>query len=277
MTRAGVVCRPSVVFALAAALAGGCASLSEDEQLTWSASLARTLPVERGEVVPAARFSRLQPWSRDLDGWEPFIVERGAKPTRYRLATVDGEVALEADAPKGFGSGLWRKIHINPREHPIIEWRWRVPRDSMGAASRESPPVRLSLGFDGDASRLDVEDRVKLRMAKALTEHGLPYASLLYVWKNDRKPETVYASPYTDRVRHIVVESGAQRADQWVTVRRNLLEDYRRVFGEEPGDLVGVGIMTDFGDDGSPRRAFYGDIRFRALPATAFPPYLSVP
>jgi hypothetical protein len=42
-------------------------------------------------------------------------------------------------------------------------------------------------------------------------------------------------------------------------------EDYRNAFGEEPGDIVGVGVMTDVGDDGSPRRALYGDITLRSI------------
>ena len=49
-----------------------------------------------------------------------------------------------------------------------------------------------------------------------------------------------------------VVESGEQRLDQWVSVRRNVFEDYKRAFGEEPGHIVAVGIMTDFGDNGEP-------------------------
>jgi hypothetical protein len=61
-----------------------------------------------------------------------------------------------------------------------------------------------------------------------------------------------------------VVESGEAHLDQWVAVRRNVLEDYRRAFGEEPGDIVAVGIMTDSGDNGEPRRAMYGDITFRS-------------
>jgi hypothetical protein len=174
---------------------------------------------------------------------------------------------LQAESKEG-GSGLFRKMRIDPRRHPIVEWRWRVPRDSGaggdGGPSRASPPVRLSLAFDGDAAKLDFNDRTQMRLAKALTANGLPYASLLYVWNNHDPVETLYTSPHTDRVRHVVVESGEQRLDQWVTVRRNLLEDYRRAFGEEPGDMVAVGIMTDYGDNGAPRRAFYGDITFRA-------------
>ena len=143
-----------------------------------------------------------------------------------------------------------------------------MPRDSggggEGGASQASPPVRLSLAFDGDAAKLDFNDRAQMRLAKALTANGLPYASLLYVWMNRGPLERIYSSPHTDRVRHIVVESGEGRLDQWVVLRRNVLEDYRRAFGEEPGDIVAVGIMTDYGDNGAPRRALYGDITFRS-------------
>jgi hypothetical protein len=103
-------------------------------------------------------------------------------------------------------------------------------------------------------------------MARALTVNGLPYASLLYVWLVGVPVDTVLHSPHTDRVRMIVVESGVQRAGEWITLRRNVLQDFRRAFGEEPDDIVGVGLMTDYGDDGSRRRAFYGDITFRSGP-----------
>jgi hypothetical protein len=83
------------------------------------------------------------------------------------------------------------------------------------------------------------------------------------VWLYNVPAGTVLLSPYSDRVRLIVVESGGDRLGQWVNVRRNVLEDYRRAFGEDPGDIVAVGLMTDSGDDGSARRSFYGDITFR--------------
>ena len=252
---------------LAAALLAGCAALAPVDELAWSSGLAKALPVEEGAVVDAARFSRLSLGAPDLGGWEPFAVLKDNVPTDYRLVEREGRVVLQAESKEG-GSGLIRRIHIDPRRHPVMEFSWRVPRDSArGGAdgpSRASPPVRISLAFDGDPAKLDFEDRAKLRLAKALTVNGLPFASLLYVWINNRPAETVYSSPHTERVRHIVVESGERRADQWITVRRNILEDYRRAFGEEPGQLVAIGLMTDYGDNNAPRRAFYGDISFRA-------------
>jgi hypothetical protein len=251
-----------LILTAPALLAAGCAGMSE-EPLVWSAELARSLPRESGTMVEVARFSKSSPGS-PLRPWEPYLLMRGNAPTEYRLVQSEGGVALEADAHDG-GSGLYRKIRIDPQSHPVLEWRWRLPRlaDSDPAlASRQSPMAQVTLGFHGDTEKLDFDDRAKLRLAKLLTTNGLPYASLMYVWMHDVPVGTVIRYPHTDRVRMIVVESGEQRLDQWVSVKRNVLEDYRRAFAEEPQDVVSVGVMTDVGDDGSPRRALYGDISF---------------
>jgi hypothetical protein len=257
--------RRALLLALSLVLAG-CVAFTPVDELTWSTELARTLPVQDGAVVEAARFSSRREGQDDKAGWLPFAMVRGNTPTRYRLVEDEGAVVIQADSSEG-GSGLSRSIRIDPRRHPIIEWRWRVPVDSgrggEDGPSRVSPPVRLSLAFHGDPGKLDFDDRTKLRMAKVLTVNGLPYASLLYVWLHRLPAEAVYSSPHTERVRHIVVESGEKRLGQWVTMRRNVLEDYRRAFGEDPGNIVAVGIMTDYGDNNAPRRAFYGDITFR--------------
>jgi len=253
------------VWALALA---GCAVTVPDDELVWSRSLARSLSVETGEVVEVARFSRLNAGARHFGQWEPYVVMPANARTNYHLAQVDGAVALEADAQEG-GSGMYRKIRIDPKTHPILEWSWRLPRQESGAAWSASPPILLSLGFDGDTSKLDMLARIKLRMAKALTANGLPYASLLYVWRADVPVDTIESNRHTDRVRMVVVESGEEKLERWVTVRRNVLEDYRRAFGEEPGNIVAVGVLTDVGDDGTRRRAYYGDITARQSSTTA--------
>ncbi|HWM44118.1 MAG TPA: DUF3047 domain-containing protein [Burkholderiales bacterium] len=250
---------------LAVLLVAGCASTPDDDPLVWSDDVVRTLPRERGAVVEVARFSRLRAGD-SLAPWEPWLIVRGNTPTSYRVAEVDGVAALEADSAQG-GSGMWRKVRIDPHAQPVMEWRWRVPAEvetRLEKNSSTSPAVRLSLAFHGDPGKLDFDDRVKLRMARALTVNGLPYASLLYVWMVGVPVDTVLHSPHTDRVRMIVAESSVKRAGEWITLRRNVLEDYRRAFGEEPDDIVAVGLMTDPGDDGSRRRAFYGDITFRS-------------
>ncbi len=246
----------------------GCAGLPGDDPLVWSDDVVRSREREQGDVIEIARFSTLRAGAQ-MTPWEPWAIQRGNVPTRYRIAEVDGEGALEAVGVEG-GSGMWREIRLDPERTPLLEWRWRVQPPAPGeppitVSSRKSPIARLSLAFHGDTPKLDFEDRTKLRIANVLTVHGLPYATLIYVWMIGVPVGTVIHSPHTDRVRLMVAESGTQHIGEWVTVRRNVAEDFRKAYGEPAGDIVGVGLMTDYGDDGSPRRTYYGDITFRGI------------
>ena len=60
----------------------------------------------------------------------------------------------------------------------------------------------------------------------------------------------------------IVVESGPERLNQWVSEERNVYEDYKKAFGEEPSLISGVAIMTDTDNTGESATAYYGDIMF---------------
>ena len=99
-------------------------------------------------------------------------------------------------------------------------------------------------------------------MAKAITGQALPYSSLIYVWLKGVPAGTVVPSPYTERVRLVAMDASEGNLDRWVEMQRDVREDYRRAFGEEPGDIVGVGIFTDVDGNGAPGRAYYGDITF---------------
>jgi hypothetical protein len=61
----------------------------------------------------------------------------------------------------------------------------------------------------------------------------------------------------------IVVESGAADLNRWVTEERNVYEDYKAAFGDEPSLISGVAIMTDTDNTGESATAFYGDIVFK--------------
>ena len=67
-------------------------------------------------------------------------------------------------------------------------------------------------------------------------------------------------SRFTERIRMIVADSGVARLGSWQQVRRDLLEDFRRAYGEEPGPITGIGIMTDTDNTGAQAQSWYGDI-----------------
>ncbi len=244
----------------------GCASTSPDDLLASTAIIAE-LPRESGALVEAARFSAGRVGEAPPGDWSPFVVSPFASRTEYRLVESNPRVVLEARAD-GSASGFYRRIHIDPRRHPVVEWRWRVleplARTDPRVPSRDDSPARLVICFHGDAKRLDIGERNTLRLYKALTGEMLPYAMLMYVWASDAPVGTVASSGYTEKIQMIVVENGGSRTGKWREFRRNVLEDYRHAFGEEPADIVAVGVMTDADDTRAKTRAQYGDITFRA-------------
>jgi len=60
-----------------------------------------------------------------------------------------------------------------------------------------------------------------------------------------------------------VVESGSAKLNQWVSEERNVYEDYKKAFKEEPPMISGVAIMTDTDNTAESAIAFYGDIIFK--------------
>jgi hypothetical protein len=84
----------------------------------------------------------------------------------------------------------------------------------------------------------------------------------MYVWDPRAELDAVVVNPRTDRIRKIVLESGAGHLGQWREYRRDIREDFRRAFGEDPGPLIGVALMTDADNTRNRAEAWYGEIRF---------------
>jgi hypothetical protein len=240
----------------------------DPEGLLASSAIVAARDVERGAVIEVARFSRETAGGIPKQ-WEPFVILPATPRTQYRLVATNEGTALEANADRS-ASGLYRRIRIDPKSHPIVEWRWKVEQPVAGADARvpvrEDSPARLVISFHGDVNRLDFQERITLRLYKGLTGQTLPYAMLMYIWAGALPAETTIPSEHTGKIQMIVLPSDAGHVGQWMNFRRNVLEDYRRVFGEDPSDIVAVGVMSDSDDTGQQARAQYGDITFHRGP-----------
>jgi hypothetical protein len=130
----------------------------------------------------------------------------------------------------------------------------------MATRDGDDSPVRIILAFEGDRARLSARDAMMSELALTLTGEEMPYATLMYVWCNKREPGSVITSARTGRVRAIVMESGSSKLDQWLDYERNIRADYERAFGEAPGALIGIAVMTDSDNTRSTARAWYGPV-----------------
>jgi len=219
------------------------------------------------EAAPLpAPFSAGKPGANVPPGWEPVKISDRKTPTVYTLVEEEGVVVLHAKAVAA-ASGLAQFTIFDIRSAPVVEWRWKASGLVDGAdnriAAKEDAPARLAFGFDGDKSQLPLVERAVFVISEKLSGHAFPYALLQYVWASKLPIGTVIEHPYTHRVRMIVVASGTGGIGKWQSFSRNLYDDYRLAFGEEPGNLIEIGVLTDTDNTGGSVEAWYGDIRFR--------------
>jgi len=194
----------------------------------------------------------------------------GKKSTQFHYERKDGRDTVAARS-EASASMLRRQTRVEPQDLGHVRFSWLVPELIPGAdmarRDAEDAPVRIVLAFDGDRTRLSPRDAMLSELARTLTGEEMPYATLMYVWCNDRQPGTVIHNPRTDRIRKLVVESGANRLNHWLEYERDVRADYERVFGEKPGALIGVAIMTDSDNTQSHARAWYGPVSLVGAPA----------
>ena len=191
----------------------------------------------------------------------------GKVATQYSVVRLSNRRSLMASASSS-ASMLRKDLRIEPEQLNALNFSWQIQKLIEGAdmAHRDydDSPVRLVLAFDGDRSQFSPKNAMLSELTHALSGRPMPYATLMYVWCNQRPVDSVIQNPRTDRIRKIVVESGASRLNQWITYERNIRADYEKAFGEPPGALIGIGLMTDSDNTRSQAQAWYGPIQLIA-------------
>lgn len=197
------------------------------------------------------------------DGWRLHVTRPDRPVTGYGLARLDDRTALHARSESAT-SGVRCDVDIDLAERPWLRWEWRVDQVAAGATVADDDfddcPARLVLGFAGDNARLSLRDRLFADQVELFTGEPLPFATLCYVWDGQAASESVLPYARSSRIRYLVVESGSGGLGQWRAYRRNMVADYQRVYGEPPGRLIGVGVLTDSDDLKGSAEAWYGDL-----------------
>ena len=192
----------------------------------------------------------------------------GKAATDFSYARVDGRDTMAARSDAS-ASMLRHALRIEPADLGSVRFSWKVPEliadADMGLRDKSDSPVRIVLAFDGDRSKFSMKNALLAELTRTLMGEEMPYATLMYVWCNHRAPGTVIQDPRTDRIRKIVVESGAARLRQWLDYERDIRADFQKTFGEAPGALIGIGIMTDSDNTHSKAQAWYGPLHLGPL------------
>ncbi|NMG53087.1 DUF3047 domain-containing protein [Aromatoleum aromaticum] len=199
--------------------------------------------------------------------WRHQPLPRVERQNRFDLVEDDGRTVLRVRSDAA-ASTLAQPLDVDPAETPVLEWRWKVSRPVAGSdfshKSGDDYAARVYVLFDYPVERLSLADRARITLGRALYGADLPAAAIAYVWGTAQPPGAIGPNPYTDRVRMVVVDSGAAHAGQWISVRRNVAADFRVAFGEAAPRIVGVAVSADTDNTDEQVTTLFGDLRFAA-------------
>ncbi len=187
------------------------------------------------------RFSHETVNGNEIAGWKE---KSFVGHTRYSIIELEGNPVLHARADSA-ASGLFKEIKYNPRDWPILSWRWKV----------------VQLPEKGDVRFKETDDygaRVYV-----VFPHFLKWKTktISYIWaKNLPKGQHIPNAWLPQNAVMLAVQSGTEGLGIWITEKRNVFEDYKRIFGSEPPNAGAIAIMSDSDNTGGVAEAFYDDV-----------------
>lgn len=254
-----------LLFVIVSHHLAGCSSRGvelADQPAPLQAARDTGLPSALQGYPPLALTGAAQSAQKGVFQWQQHLFP-SKKATQYNAVEVDGRAALMATAISS-ASMLRQPVRVEPASLQTIAFSWKVaqliPGADLSQRDAHDSPVRLVLAFEGDRSEFSMKNAMLSELSLTLTGEPMPYATLMYVWCNACAKEDVYVSPRTDRIREIALETGPERLGQWLSYQRDIQADYIKAYGQAPGALVGVGIMTDTDNTRQSAVAWYGPV-----------------
>jgi hypothetical protein len=240
---------------------GACAGLSSDSVQNEAGQPFNPDLLPAQEELP--KFSAETARNGMPNGWNFYRIAPFKKNTVYRLENYQGKTVLSANS-KTSASGLAVKLRPRQASNLLLQWEWKALNPIINADNADGytddAPLRILVAFDGNKSKLPLKEKMTFEMANLISGQEMPYATLMYIWSGKSPVETIITNAHTSRIKMIVVDSGWDNLGQWHKHQRDLAADYKRAYGEAPGEVIGIALLTDTDNTKSETRAFYGDI-----------------
>jgi len=204
--------------------------------LAWAAELV----VEDWSKIPAGTRGIPPGWKGQQWGspaYDVTVVEDGGRKVLHLKSKDEGSTISKEVKGK-----------VNLKETPILEWSWKMGALPKGGNS-------CVKATDDQAGQVFVmwprfPEQVRSRI-------------IGYVWDTTQPVGTTCKSEKSGMVTYIVVRSGAAEVGKWFTERRNVRDDFKKIYDEEADNPGVVSISIDSNDTHSSAESFMGSIFFR--------------
>ncbi len=198
-----------------------------------------SLPAWAEDRVVIADFSSGVNSAGIPDGWQ--VKEKSGKAD-FAVVKDEGISAVRLrSADTSFS--LQKEVHVDLKQFPILTWKWKV--------------TKLPAGGDFRKSSTD-DQAAQLFLAFSKTR------AIVYIWDTTAPQGTMgdAAAPFFMSIKAVVVRSGRTGTGGWITEKRNVYDDYRRLFREEPGEVGGVRIQINSQHTSTSAESFFADVAF---------------
>lgn len=173
------------------------------------------------------------------------------KQFKYEIIEENGNKFLkyEGTQAKHINYPLANKDKINIYDTPVLSWKvraWQLPKNANEDSDSRNDAV-MSIYVVFDFGRVALFKKVP--------------KSIRYTWSSTLAKGTELSKLFGNQ-KIVVVESGTDNTGKWITFQRNIVEDYRRLFGDDPPKKpLAILILSDGDSTGSWVEADYDDIK----------------
>ena len=185
-------------------------------------------------------------------GWE--LVENKGVPN-LDLERVEGRYALHMKSNSESSFGIKKELTVKTEEYPFLSWEWKVARLPAGADVRNA-----------DTDDQAIQIYVVFKPAGWPAELNTP--TIGYIWGVECPKDTVVTSqqPFANKVRYIVLRNKSDKLDKWYYEKRNLEEDYEKLFPDinngNPRDIRGISFYINSQHTKSEAESYIYNVRF---------------
>ena len=166
--------------------------------------------------------------------------------TTYTLGSNENGNYLKAEA-EGKASGLGKEIKINLLKTPFINITWKVEKDLSGIIENSKK------GHDYAA---------RVFVIKKTGTTSLSNRAINYVFSSNNLVGENWSSPYTKKSIDYVLSTTKEHHNQWITVKANVREHFKKFHDLDVKELNGVAIMTDTDNSKLKAISYYQNIYF---------------
>jgi len=181
-------------------------------------------------------------------------IGNGGNPSGWQLHEKIGKADYKVIQDSGISAlrlrseetsfAFQKALDVNPQLFPVLSWKWKVTKLPDGGDFRRS-------------SADDQAAQIFLAFSNRKT--------IAYIWDTtapEGSVDNASAIPFVS-IKAIVVRSGPNDAGKWITETRNVWEDYRTLFGDEPPVLAGIRIQINSQHTATSGESFFADLVFQ--------------